>query len=141
MNKLMKDLNKLGKEYVDEALILGLGIFLWNIYIATMPNIGRAGITSIITGFGGGVALIVIGWILIIIPEPATTLTGFVMVGIGVSMVGGMITYLSNLLGQSLENPIMLIGAVALILGLIYVFTRGRKQPIMYAPSQMRRFR
>ena len=131
---MMKDLNKLGKEYVDELFLLGMGAFLWQLYLNTTA--GRAGIQGIFTTTGIGLALIAVGWILIIIPEPATTLTGIVMVGIGLTMVGGMITYLSNLLGGFFNNPAILIGAVGILLLFLYIKNRPRKTPIVYYPQQ-----
>lgn len=139
VGRLMKRLNKIGKKYVDEIFMLAAGVFLWQLYLNTTMGRTGLGAQGLFTTVGVGVALIVVGWILIIIPELTTTITGVVLVGVGASMIGGVITYLGNLIGRYASNPKIIIGGMAAILLFLYIRNRPRPRPMIYR-QPIRRF-
>lgn len=113
---IMKDLNNFFRKRNNlkntqiAAAIMAFILFL-NQYTDISSRSSLFGFGAIITSLS--IILVVIGWILIIIPEPATTITGIIMVIIGVFLGWSVISSLLSSLGSFMWPAI--IGVVVLL--------------------------
>lgn len=88
----------------------------------------RAGLTTLL--LGGtilGILLIVVGGILILIPEPATTVTGIIMVIVGFILSGGSIFVMLNSISDSTGLPTSIIALIIMGLFVYIKFFRNRQ--------------
>ncbi len=107
LNSIFK--KKENHNFMKILLVIGIFTLLSN-WSATMGREGFGTAFSVLS-----ILLFVLGWILIIIPEPTTTLTGIIMVIVSVILGWGLIT-------QFVESTFGDIGSgliVSVIVGII----------------------
>lgn len=125
---LIKDINNFFKKKDNLLFIQVIAGVL--VFLALSPELGRAGLTSLL--FGGslfGFILMAIGIVLIVIPEPTTTLTGVIM-----TVVGALISWgtLSSLISQfDISGKYIIIGGGILLMFFMLKGRGGRQQPII----------
>lgn len=110
---IMNDLNNIGKNknfLIFAKVLLVIGIL--NVLAQQgMIGLGRAGFGTSLTALA--IALIVIGWIFIIIPEPTTTIVGIIMVIVGVMLSWALIESVIESIG-SMTSILIGIGLIIL---------------------------